>query len=98
MFALFGNLVVIAVVSKYKWMHTVTNFFIVNLVSHCEKTQFFPVYQSYTRSYFYSHTIVQLTFIFGISEGKCLRIHAIAFINNTIYLVHTELTFDIMCY
>ncbi|CAG2202774.1 neuropeptide FF receptor 2-like [Mytilus edulis] len=31
LFALFGNLVVIVVVLKYKWMHTVTNFFIVNL-------------------------------------------------------------------
>lgn len=31
LFALFGNLVVIIVVLKYKWMHTVTNFFIVNL-------------------------------------------------------------------
>lgn len=31
LFALFGNLIVIAVVLRYRWMHTVTNFFIVNL-------------------------------------------------------------------
>jgi len=31
LFALFGNVIVIAVVLRYRWMHTVTNFFIVNL-------------------------------------------------------------------
>lgn len=31
LFALFGNVIVIAVVFRYRWMHTVTNFFIVNL-------------------------------------------------------------------
>lgn len=31
LFALLGNVIVIAVVLRYRWMHTVTNFFIVNL-------------------------------------------------------------------
>lgn len=31
LFALFGNIVVVVVVWKHRWMHTVTNFFIVNL-------------------------------------------------------------------